>query len=72
MGLKYVGYIGDIMFQSLFWWNVLLNIFPIVRDIAVQAVSILVLVECTSECYAALLINDADKSFNPCSGGMYF
>ena len=40
---------GSMQFQSLFWWNVLLKWACLLVRTSTRQVSILVLVECTSE-----------------------
>ena len=59
-------------FQSLFWWNVLLNYGFGYWRVYRFTVSILVLVECTSELPPRESPLQALPGFNPCSGGMYF
>ena len=60
------------LFQSLFWWNVLLNYIFGSSPCKGSRVSILVLVECTSESHRLVDVDVVIRRFNPCSGGMYF
>ena len=62
----------NMAFQSLFWWNVLLNARSWRGSPALGSVSILVLVECTSESPTLTRRRMWTICFNPCSGGMYF
>ena len=61
------------MFQSLFWWNILLRQGVHRLEPAGPEVSILVLVEYPSEVAATVTgLSRSVECFNPCSGGISF